>query len=824
MGGVNRLTLSSGGFFLAYSKRPCTWGALSFILAILAGESLPKESQGHWALLAVVGTTLAWAISPRASALIVLAYGVGFLRHHQLTAIRDSNDLRLILGGNPKQAIVEGWIAHPPRIRVERDGDHIAYRGDIVLSMNHIEIGSRSRPATGLILIRVRGPDPIDLTSNTPIKASGVLRRPAGPSVPGGFNRRRYLRFLGIHYEMEIPERRPALQVSGEVVPPTIPSRFQSWARQTLARGQPPDHPATRLLSAMVLGWRAELNPEARTPFMQSGTLHLFAISGLHVALIAGLMVVLAKCSGIPRRHAGFLIIPALWLYTLATGSPASAVRASTVSTIVLLGWMLKRPPDALNSLGAAAISLLLVDPLQLFQPGFQLSFTVVTCISLVFPKLHEFEALILRRESLTPKSMRSGFRACLSQGIQKILSAFSLSLSAWLGSLPLIATYFHLFTPIGLLANLLLVPLAGLTLASSMMALLLVPCFSPLTEIANSSAWFWMESLITLSQSFAAVPGGHWFVPEPPLSLHFVYYSTLIGWSLSRSSRMTQMVLLTGSTALLLGLAHTLVKTHQETRISILPIPEGDGIFIDQPGIRSDWMIDGGPAWCQDAYVNPFLRALPLTARFENHLLTHGDKKHLEWLAANGPNSDSSQIVVSPIRYRSTFYRSLISSLESDGYSVRKVSAPQSLGKWTILHPRPDTKNGAADEAPLVLLGEINKIRILLISDLARHSQQALLIGRPDLEVDIICLGLPANSAPANPHVLGRLNPRIVIVTGSATQKGTRWVDHLRQSFHSDQTRILFTGTEGAITIVIRHGQTTIQPMRGRPTELVPR
>ena len=170
----------------------------------------------------------------------------------------------------------------------------------------------------------------------------------------------------------------------------------------------------------MVLGWRTWLSGEMREPFLLSGTLHVFAISGLHIAMIAGMMTILARCLGIPRRLAGYLIIPSLWLYTAATGSPASAVRASTVSTVILLGWILGRPPDMLNSLGTAAILLLMVEPLQLFQPGFQLSFTVVLVLTLLYPKLNALNKFLFPNHALvSPQTTTTLTRFTLRCGLR---------------------------------------------------------------------------------------------------------------------------------------------------------------------------------------------------------------------------------------------------------------------------------------------------------------------------------------------------------------------------------------------------------------------
>ena len=106
----------------------------------------------------------------------------------------------------------------------------------------------------------------------------------------------------------------------------------------------------------MSLGWRTGLTAEVAGPFMQSGTLHLFAISGLHVALVVGILVVLLRVLRLSRQGAALVAIPLLWFYTGATGWQLSAVRATVMMTVLLGGWLFRRPVNVLNSLGLAAL------------------------------------------------------------------------------------------------------------------------------------------------------------------------------------------------------------------------------------------------------------------------------------------------------------------------------------------------------------------------------------------------------------------------------------------------------------------------------------
>src|SRR4029077_7095626 len=117
---------------------------------------------------------------------------------------------------------------------------------------------------------------------------------------------------------------------------PPVADRFLAWAQPTLARGLPGEDESLRLLWAMSLGWKTALTSEINEPFMRSGTMHIFAISGLHIALIAGILVSLLRVAQVPRGWCGLAVIPSIWFYTAATGWQSSAIRSTVMMTVVI--------------------------------------------------------------------------------------------------------------------------------------------------------------------------------------------------------------------------------------------------------------------------------------------------------------------------------------------------------------------------------------------------------------------------------------------------------------------------------------------------------
>ena len=198
-----------------------------------------------------------------------------------------------------------------------------------------------------------------------------------------------------------------------KLLPPVLPKppltdRFLNWSKNTLALGLPNEDEPLRLLWAMTLGWRTAFTGDIGEPFLRAGTMHMFAIDGLRIALLSGMIVALLRALRVSRAWCGAIAVPTIWFYTAATGWEPSAIRASVMMTIVLGGWALKRPSDLLNSLAAAAFVILLWNPLQLFEASFQLSFFVMLVIALMLPKLNAFFDRLLKPDALLPDELVS--------------------------------------------------------------------------------------------------------------------------------------------------------------------------------------------------------------------------------------------------------------------------------------------------------------------------------------------------------------------------------------------------------------------------------
>jgi competence protein ComEC len=208
-------------------------------------------------------------------------------------------------------------------------------------------------------------------------------------------------------------------------------------------------------LKGLVTGERSDITSEMKDDFVKAGVMHLIAVSGLNVAYIIISVTLFLSLFRIPPAARSIITIAFLIFYCLLTGSPASIVRATIMGVLVLTAFLIERRINFYNAIGIAAMIILIYDSKQLFDPGFILSFSATLSMVIIYSK---FEKPVVKKISEW-NSKGKKFTLWISV-------LFFTTLSAQLGTLPLTALYFGKISIISVVANLIAVPLANLSLA----------------------------------------------------------------------------------------------------------------------------------------------------------------------------------------------------------------------------------------------------------------------------------------------------------------------------------------------------------------------
>lgn len=761
----------------------------------------------------------------RQLALWPLVVLVGWTNMVNRTAIISPHDIRIVAPYEPALATVRGTLLETPSLRI-RDRNGAEFSHTLVqLRLSAASLKDGWQPASGKIIITSKGSLPAEFFRGREVEIRGVLTPPQTPVAPGLFDYKIFLARQGIYFQLKADSRSDwrLVDVITDNTPP-FSDRFLSWAQRTLARGLPDEDESLRLMWAMTLGWKTALTSEVNKPFMRSGTMHIFAISGLHIALIAAILVALLRVVRVPRNWCGIVVIPFIWFYTGATGWQSSAIRSTIMMTIIIGGWSLRRPSDLINSLAAAGFAILLWDPQQLFQAGFQLSFFVVLSIALFMPPLEQLRDRALAIDPLLAPEVIPKWKRALRTASRVVLTSFVTSLAAWLGSLPLTAYYFHLFSPVTLLANLLVVPMSSVTLMCNLGSMLcgdLLPWF---TELFNHCGWVWMLAMIKVSRWCTELPGAFLYVPAPSAITFIFYYGLLIGfmsgwlWKPEQRRRTVVALLLVFA---FYGWQH--IRSRNEISLTVLPLNGGHAVHLDSAGKSNDWLIDCGNTNAVEFITRPYLRG-----RGVNHIprliLTHGDLRHVGGIYDLDAEFGIGDVLASSFRFRSVAYRRIFADMQREPNRLRTIHRGDTAGAWRVLHPTATDDSPQADDGALVLAGNFNGTRVLLLSDLGRAGQNLLLDRTPDLRADIVVTGIPAQSEPLCDALLDAVQPQVIIVTDPEIPATERASGLLRERLALRSIPVLYTRNTGAITIALNPNGCTIQPMKMPAMDLTAR
>lgn len=290
----------------------CRWMHRLCSLALWHSEWYHEQLAGWGVQGAEIGRGICWRLA---------IFFLGWANYMGHVTPASMSDLRHWVPDAGAIVRVEGTILSPPRIQRTGHGERL----QVLMEIERAQTNGVWRPAAGRVMVSGTNSLSGTISKGKRVKVDGVLVRPQHAAAPGFFDRKQQLARKAIYYEL----RTDAL-TEWTVTPSdkmlSWSERFQTWGRATLGRGLPEDDPAVELLWAMALGWRTGLTGEVAAPFMQSGTMHLFAISGLHVALVAGIMLGLLRVCRFGRQGAAALVIPLLWFYAGATGWQPSAV------------------------------------------------------------------------------------------------------------------------------------------------------------------------------------------------------------------------------------------------------------------------------------------------------------------------------------------------------------------------------------------------------------------------------------------------------------------------------------------------------------------
>ena len=368
-------------------------------------------------------------------------------------------------------------------------------------------------PAGPSVVLRgERGGMPFSLGDD--VEARGIPVEQAPPPVPGMFDAAAWQRGQGIALSLDYTEGR----ATGHALSLVDLRRAGLDIRRMLEkRLMPPGteaDPRRQVLCAMVLGDKAAAAEDTMEGFRRGGCLHVFAVSGLHVALVFGIFWKLLLFCRLRPAVARPVVLLLVGAYVVCTGCALPAFRALLMLAVVLFGYMLRRRVGMANTWSFAALLVLLLEPFRIHDAGFLLSFTVYAGICAgVFLCRHDRP--LYAPDDYLPKRLWSPVQRFLSNRESDLRACAVVSVSAWLVSLPVILCCFHAVTPWSAVANMAVAALLLPLMFCGIMTLLLgwVPLLGGALDFCALKCSGWLLAVVG---AFGSLPGAYLPVHTP--------------------------------------------------------------------------------------------------------------------------------------------------------------------------------------------------------------------------------------------------------------------------------------------------------------------
>jgi ComEC/Rec2-related protein len=643
--------------------------------------------------------------------------------------------------------------------------------------LESLEIGGRVLPAGCPAIVSWNGPAPV---YGGAYRARASIRNCLPQRNPGTFDYTAWLANAGIRSELEVRRAADAEleRVAGNpLVRFAIASR--AWVERTIALGIE-GTPEAVLIKGMTVGDVSDAPPSLEDAFRETGTFHLFSVSGLHVGIVAGLIWAVLAIFGVGQRPAVLILIPCLFFYALLTGLSAASVRAAIMLSVIAASLLVDRPAIVLNSLGAAGVLLLAADSSQLFNAGFQLSFGAVAMICLVaMPIRRRLGAFVEPDPFLPPRLIppwkRFGYATA---GGSALLLA--VSFAAWIATLPLILFYFHLVPLASIPANLLAVPLSTLVLALaaiSMAAGLVSPW---LAEVFNHANFLLAKIVLALVQAFASAPGSAIYVGTP---------------------------LPAGALA----------------RLEVLDAGRGGAQVLFSA--RQTWLVDGGSEFFVDSVTIPFLRTSGV-GRLDALVLTHGDTQHIGGTTRILEAMKPRLVLDSGLPDRSPTRRRILATTSTQTAHTGSAFPIDSVVRVEVLHPPADAASTLADDKAVVLRVEVGSFSALLMSDAGVQTDLWLLAHRRDrLPCDLVVAGRHISGLSCDENLLRAAATRAIIATADAFPESERLRPEWLRAVEHLGIALLRQDETGAVSVTVREDSFTLAPFlrAGGPSRTFP-
>ena len=621
----------------------------------------------------------------------------------------------------------------------------------------------------------------------------GTLAEYPRPRNPGEFDYGRYLALNGVDGILWLTDTLCA-------TPSRSPWRPAMWfGGQRAAFGRIFDRlhgpEQSGFLRGVLFGDRTEIASDLKEAFVNTGTIHILAVSGSNVAVIALALYMLLGLFRIPKRWIVALTILGLLYYMMVTGASSSIVRATIMGCVFLIGQTLERKVDIYNSISVAAMVILLLSPSQLFDVGFQLSFAAVLSIVMLYPKLN----LLIQR-------IPSRFEEI--KAIDYVLKLLAVSLAAQLGTLPFTAYYFERISLVSLAANLVVVPVAGinlvlgcLTLGASAVSEWVAGTYAALNEILVSL-------LLGFVQAGASVPYAVVETAGFSMAGTAVFYCVLVG-VFNLGNRVIRKYVVTGLLLVGTGSVWSALAGDAQgiLRLTVLDVGQGDALLVEFPN-KATMLIDAGPKApgfdSGEKIVVPFLKRHGVSL-IDRLVISHPHSDHIGGMLFLLKHMNVGALLEADTMTASRLHGAVRAAVTNTN-SLKLIRAGMELSpdpsvRVYCLSPSEVVSDRNLNNRSVVLKIQYGLTSVMLPGDAEKEEEEHVYSRFGSfLDSDILKAGHHGSATSSSLLFLDGITPNFAIISVGRRNKFGHPSRDVLKEMHGRNMRIFRTDAEGAI------------------------
>ncbi len=651
------------------------------------------------------------------------------------------------------------------------------------------------------------------ISSGDEIMVFGSLVSIKAPTNPGQFNFRNYYRSqsklasLHAYFQDAVVVERWAENFSNSWILSNVRRRLNEVIWQYV------DADRAGLASAVLLGNREQLGLNRRDQFLYTGTVHLLAISGLHVGILAGVFLLLYQFGLLSRRASLLAVVLFVMFYAWLVEFRPPVCRAAILLTLFCMGKLIGRAGFSFNLLAIAGLIVLAINPSDLFQLGPQLSFlavaTLITFKDLIFKGMptDPLELLVYKTRPLTT-------RLIIKCG-QRCRQALLVSALIWLVAAPLVALHYHLVAPVALIVNpLLLIPIT-FALYGGLGVLVFGGWFPTVADFFGwvcDASFGCVESMVAWA---ARLPGSHWWTAGPSAASVTLFYFALMILAIFLIGKVRRRWLcILGVAWLVFGwlvpfqIDHAIERSGSgELICTFVDVGHGTCVLVQIPGGKS-LLYDAGSFGSAQYGVQNISGVLwsENIEHLDAVVISHADIDHFNALPELCHRFSIACVYMTPVMLesQSEAVQELIAVLNRQKVRVEEISLRDKLicGQQVhaqVLSPPQYGTRSTDNSDSIVLLLEFFGKRILLPGDLELFGMQFLL-SQKAIDCDIAMSPHHGSQGSQQREFIGWCDAEHVVVSCS-DKKTERGVIQSQINPHYD---VYETGKLGAIRFAI--------------------